>query len=115
MTEYRRELPVSVETSAWTPEAAKEMGLRLEGSSPETILRWGFENFAPSIVMATGFGPEGIVLMHLVSEIRPETIVFYLDTDLLFSYKPFGTATNYGSVIPIRAATSARSSRSDSS
>src|SRR5512134_1619470 len=70
----------------WTPESAKEIGLKLEGSSPETILRWGFENFAPSIVMATGFGPEGIVLMHLVSEIRPETIVFYLDTDLLFSH-----------------------------
>ena len=36
--------------------------------------------------MATGFGPEGVVLMHLVSQIRPETIVFYLDTDLLFSH-----------------------------
>jgi phosphoadenosine phosphosulfate reductase len=71
MTDYRRELPVSVETSEWTPESAKRIGLSLEGSSPETILRWGFEHFAPSIVMATGFGPEGIVLMHLVSEIRP--------------------------------------------
>src|ERR1051325_10061143 len=75
-----------VDTTEWTPESAKQIGRELEGSSPETILRWGFENFAPSIVMATGFGPEGVVLMHLVSQIRPETIVFYLDTDLLFSH-----------------------------
>jgi phosphoadenosine phosphosulfate reductase len=85
MSFQKNNLSLSVETVEWTPEAAKKIGLSLEGSSPETVLRWGFENFAPSIVMATGFGPEGVVLMHLVSEIRPETIVFYLDTDLLFS------------------------------
>src|SRR5690242_7701413 len=86
MDVQQRKLTSSVETVEWTPESAKQIGLELEGSSPETVLRWGFENFGPGIVMATGFGPEGIVLMHLVSEIRPETTVFYLDTDLLFSY-----------------------------
>lgn len=69
----------------WTPDSVRQIAEALEGSSPETVLRWGFENFAPSIVLATGFGPEGIVLMHLVSQIRPETTVFYLDTDLLFA------------------------------
>ena len=82
----KNEMERGVDTVEWTPEIAKRIGLELEGSSPEAVLRWGFENFAPSIVMATGFGPEGIVLMHLVSEIRPETTVFYLDTDLLFSH-----------------------------
>jgi phosphoadenosine phosphosulfate reductase len=81
--QYKPSLPV--ETIEWTPELLKQVNVTLEGSSPESILRWGFENFAPSIVLATGFGPEGIVLMHLVSQIRPETTVFYLDTDLLFS------------------------------
>lgn len=76
----------TVDTAEWTPESAKQVGRDLEGSSPETILHWGFEKFAPSIVMATGFGPEGVVLMHLVSRIRPETVVFYLDTDLLFAH-----------------------------
>jgi phosphoadenosine phosphosulfate reductase len=75
----------ALETSDWSPESLKLVSASLEGSTPELILRWGFENFAPSIVLATGFGPEGIVLMHLVSQIRPETIVFYLDTDLLFA------------------------------
>ena len=97
MSEQKRALPQPlirskpemgrvVEMAEWTPESAKQIALRLEGKSPEVVLHWGFENFAPSIVMATGFGPEGIVLMHLVSEMRPETVVFYLDTDLLFSH-----------------------------
>ena len=82
--QYKHSLPV--ETIESTPESIKQVNATLEGSLPETVLRWGFENFAPSIVLATGFGPEGIVLMHLVSQIRPETIVFYLDTDLLFAH-----------------------------
>ena len=75
-----------VETSEWTPYSINQIGNELEGNSPEIVLRWGFAHFAPRIVMATGFGPEGIVLMHFVSQIRPETIVFYLDTDLLFAH-----------------------------
>jgi phosphoadenosine phosphosulfate reductase len=70
--------------TVWTPALLKEMSDSLEGKSPETILRWGLENFAPDIALATGFGPEGVVLMHLVSRIAPETTIFYLDTGLLF-------------------------------
>ena len=81
----KNQMERGVETIEWTPESLKQVSATLEDSSPDAILRWGFEHFAPSIVMATGFGPEGIVLMHLISQIRPETTVFYLDTDLLFS------------------------------
>lgn len=70
--------------AGWTPATLKQISARYEDSPPEEILRWGFESFAPHIALATGFGPEGIVLMHLISQIRPETTVFYLDTDLLF-------------------------------
>ena len=77
--------PYSIyELTEWTVKELKQVSDELEGSSPQLVLRWGFENFAPDIVLATGFGPEGVVLMHMASEIRPETKVFYLDTDLLF-------------------------------
>jgi phosphoadenosine phosphosulfate reductase len=68
----------------WNRERLKAVGDGLEGETPETILRWGLENFAPAISLATGFGPEGIVLMHHVMQIAPETTIFYLDTELLF-------------------------------
>ena len=116
-----------VETIEWTPESIKQIGAALEGSSPEAILRWGFENFAPSIVLATGFGPEGIVLMHLVSQIRPRRLSFIwiqicsspipmncamnLSGVLIFALnvfiqgflcqsRPFGMETNYGTRDP---------------
>lgn len=68
----------------WSPEKLKAISDGFEGQSPETIMRWGLENFAPELSLATGFGPEGIVLMHLLFKISPETTIFYLDTDLLF-------------------------------
>lgn len=71
-------------TAGFTPERLKEISDGFEGRAPELILRWGLDTFAPDIALATGFGPEGVVLMHLVSQIAPQTTVFYLDTDLLF-------------------------------
>jgi phosphoadenosine phosphosulfate reductase len=62
----------------------KEVSDQFEAADPVEILRWGVENFAPKLALSTGFGPEGVVLMHLLSQIAPETTVFYLDTDLLF-------------------------------
>lgn len=80
-----QENPYSIyDLTNWTVSQLQEVSAELEGSSPQVVLRWGFENYAPDVVQATGFGPEGVVLMHMVSEIRPETRVFYLDTGLLF-------------------------------
>lgn len=71
-------------SAAWTSVSFPNTNRRFAGYPPERILRWGFSAFAPHIALATGFGPSGVVLMHLVSQIRPQTTVFYLDTDLLF-------------------------------
>lgn len=68
----------------WTPYELALRGAALARARPEDILRWGFRQFAPDVALATGFGPEGVVLMHMVSRLRPETTVFYLDTGLLF-------------------------------
>lgn len=73
-----------IKTAEWTPEALKAVSDRFEGHTPGEIVRWGFETFAPQIALATGFGPEGVVLLHLASQINPEATFFYLDTDLLF-------------------------------
>jgi phosphoadenosine phosphosulfate reductase len=77
--------PLLAEAPAWTPESLKPISAQFEGRAPQDVLLWGIEHFAPEVALATGFGPEGIVLMHLLSQIAPETTVFYLDTDLLFA------------------------------
>jgi phosphoadenosine phosphosulfate reductase len=58
-----------------------------EDASPEAVLRWAVEEFAPEVALATGFGAEGCVLVSMLSAIMPISQgprIFYLDTDLLF-------------------------------
>jgi phosphoadenosine phosphosulfate reductase len=57
---------------------------RLETAQPEEILRWTVERFAPKFTMATAFGPEGMVLIHMLAEIGRETPIFNLDTGYQF-------------------------------
>ena len=63
---------------------AEAQAARLEDASPEDVLHWTFDTYGEGAVLGTGFGTSGIVLLHMVSQLRPEATVFYLDTDLLF-------------------------------
>lgn len=56
----------------------------LESASPEQILQWAVDRYAPKFTMATAFGPEGMVLIHLLARIAPETPIFNLDTGYQF-------------------------------
>ena len=55
-----------------------------ERSYPHEIIAWSALRFGKELVMSTGFGPEGIVILHILNQVAPETTVFYLDTDLFF-------------------------------
>lgn len=67
-----------------SPEQIGSISRQFEGAYPEDLLRWTFNYFGSGAAMATGFGPSGVVLMHMLSHVAPEADVFYLDTDLLF-------------------------------
>ncbi len=75
---------VSPPDDSWSPERLAHLQETFVGAPPEAVLSWAFGLFAPQICLATSFGPQSIVLMHLISELRPETTLFYLDTELLF-------------------------------
>lgn len=68
----------------WTRDTLAALNERFRHSSPREVLAWGFDAFGDGLVMATGFGPSGVVLAHQVSRLRPEATFFYLDTGLLF-------------------------------
>ena len=61
-----------------------EVNERLADATPTEILRWGVETFFPRLTMATAFGPEGCILIHLLAEIEPRVRVFNLDTGYQF-------------------------------
>jgi phosphoadenosine phosphosulfate reductase len=58
-----------VEAEAWT--------------APQ-LLSFGLQRFSPRIAIASSFGAEDVVLIHLAAQVRPDFRVFTLDTDFLF-------------------------------
>jgi phosphoadenosine phosphosulfate reductase len=71
-----------------TPELLAELQAaseQLESATPAEILRWAVDRYAPRFTMATAFGPEGMVILHLLAEIAPDTPVFNLDTGYQFA------------------------------
>src|SRR5271155_1803978 len=69
----------SVSLDRWT-----DVNRRLAGANPREILEWAVDRFQPRLTMATAFGAEGCVLLHLLSEIDPKVRVFNLDTGYQF-------------------------------
>jgi phosphoadenosine phosphosulfate reductase len=57
---------------------------KLESATPQEILRWTVDRFAPKFTMATAFGPEGMTILHMLAEIAPDTPVFNLETGYQF-------------------------------
>ena len=62
----------------------EQESLALEKSTPQEILKWAVDRFAPKFTMATAFGPEGMTIIHMLSEIAPETPIFNLETGYQF-------------------------------
>jgi phosphoadenosine phosphosulfate reductase len=62
-----------------------ETNERLKEAHPTEILRWAVETFFPKLTMATAFGPEGCVILHMLAEIEPRVHVFNLETGYQFA------------------------------
>src|SRR3954465_275524 len=65
-------------------EELTEVNARLADATPTEILQWGVERFFPRLTMATAFGPEGCILIHLLAEVEPRVRIFNLDTGYQF-------------------------------
>lgn len=70
-----------------TPDLLAELqreSERLETATPEEIIGWASDRFAPHLTMATAFGPEGCVILAILAQVAPSTYVFNLDTGYQF-------------------------------
>ena len=79
---------ISTALCEYVPEMSDErldlLAEDLESASPQEILRWSLEEFGSNVALATGFGVEGCILIHMLAELDQSARIFYLDTDLLF-------------------------------
>jgi phosphoadenosine phosphosulfate reductase len=70
---------------SYTPrDYVPDLSRWLESRSPAEVLAFVADLYTPRIAFATGFGPEGCVLLDLIGRERLPIRVFTLDTGLLF-------------------------------
>ena len=62
----------------------ERFAMELEGRPAGDVLRWAVERYARRLTFATGFGPEGCVLIDLIGRERLPIDLFTLDTGLFF-------------------------------
>ncbi|KAB0444570.1 phosphoadenylyl-sulfate reductase [Lysinibacillus fusiformis] len=48
------------------------------------VLQWSYQEYGNEIVYACSFGIEGIVLIDLISKVKPDATIVFLDTDVHF-------------------------------
>lgn len=48
------------------------------------VLQWTYNHYGEEVVYACSFGIEGIVLIDLISKVRPDAKIIFLDTELHF-------------------------------
>jgi phosphoadenosine phosphosulfate reductase len=48
------------------------------------VLNWAYDHYGEDVVYACSFGIEGIVLIDLISKVKPDAKIVFLDTDVHF-------------------------------
>jgi phosphoadenosine phosphosulfate reductase len=68
----------------FTADQIADACAKLDGATPQAILRWAVQVFHPRLTMATAFGAEGCCLIHMLAEIEPGVRIFNLETGYQF-------------------------------
>ncbi len=55
----------------------------LEGKEAQDIVRWAIEQFGDRVALASSFGAEDVVLIHMMTQVTPKPRIFTLDTGRL--------------------------------
>lgn len=71
------------EAMPYDRSALKRKSLELESATPREILRFVFESY-PNTAISTAFGLEGCALIDMATRIKPDVVVYTIDTDYLF-------------------------------
>ncbi|HEX4096820.1 MAG TPA: phosphoadenylyl-sulfate reductase [Caulobacteraceae bacterium] len=68
----------------WHQTLAARLDAELRHAHPRTVLEEAVATFADRLALVSSFGAESAVLLHLVSKVKPDMPVMFLDTGMLF-------------------------------
>lgn len=57
---------------------------KFEKAKPQEIIEWAIAEFSPKIMMTSSFGPESGTLLHMVSRVKPDLAVYFIETGYHF-------------------------------
>ncbi|MCH8474859.1 MAG: phosphoadenylyl-sulfate reductase [Opitutales bacterium] len=67
-----------------TDEAIESVNAKLEDLEAGRRILWARDQFPGKLVLSTSFGVQSAVMLHLVSQMAPDTPVIFVDTGYLF-------------------------------
>ena len=68
--------------ATWDDDIVSEIESQFKDSLD--VLKWAYREYENDIVYSCSFGAEGIVLIHLISKVKKDATIVFLDTDLHF-------------------------------
>src|SRR5512138_1868832 len=66
------------------PEDVDSLAQKFEAKTPQEIIAWAVESFAPDIAVSTSFQTQSMPLLHMVTRLLPDVRVLFLDTGYHF-------------------------------
>ena len=67
--------------SKFTADQIQQLNENLK--TPQEVLKWSLDNLHPRIALASSFGAEDVVVIHMMMKINPKARIFTLDTGRL--------------------------------
>jgi len=77
-------MSLAYDHSNWHGTLAQRLDAELRHAHPRTVLEAAAETFGDRLALVSSFGAESAVLLHLVSKVKPDMPVLFLDTGMLF-------------------------------
>ena len=68
----------------WRQTLAARLDAELRHAHPRTVLEEAVATLGDKLALVSSFGAESAVLLHLVSKVKPDMPVLFLDTGMLF-------------------------------
>ncbi len=67
-----------------TREEIAALSAQFEAKTPQEIIQWAVDEFAPEIAMSTSFQTQSMPLLHMATRIMPDIKILFLDTGYHF-------------------------------
>jgi phosphoadenosine phosphosulfate reductase len=68
----------------FTSDVFQNIDIDNETKGAYEVLKWAYDSYGYNIIYSCSFGAEGMILIDLISKVRPDAKIVFLDTDLHF-------------------------------